>query len=128
MDAYIDPTTRAYVHTATDLARDPAGGLANAVYLRLMTPLGSYWANTNLGSRLHELAGRAKATANKPLLAQQYAKAALQPILDDGRAQSIDIDVATVAMDDASTALALHITVVNAAGNRVAFTHHVPVA
>nr|MDN1656773.1 hypothetical protein [Escherichia coli] len=27
----------------------------NAVYLRLATPLGSYWADALLGSRLHEL-------------------------------------------------------------------------
>ena len=35
--------------------RDPADGLANAVWLRLATPLGSYWADATLGSRLHEL-------------------------------------------------------------------------
>jgi phage gp46-like protein len=128
MDAYIDPTTRAYVRTATDLARDPAQGLANAVYLRLMTPLGSYWAAPTIGSRLHELVRRGKALANLPLLAQQYAAAALQPILDDGRAQSIDIETSTIDMADASTALALHITVVDAAGKQVVFLHHVPVA
>lgn len=29
--------------------------LGNAVYIRLATPLGSWWADTSIGSRLHEL-------------------------------------------------------------------------
>jgi phage gp46-like protein len=128
MDAYIDPLTRGYVYRNGDLVRDPAAGLANAVYMRLMTPQGSYWANPQLGSRLNELAGRAKALSNVALLAKQYAQAALRPIVDDGRALSVDVDVAMKAMDDASKALALSITVVDAAGARIVFEHHVPVA
>jgi phage gp46-like protein len=128
MDAYINPITRAYVRTGTDLERDPANGLANAVYLRLMTPLGSYWANTALGSRLHELTSRAKAVSNVALLARQYAAAALQPIVDDGRAQTIDVQAQTQDMDDASKALVLIIQVVDAAGRQVVFKHHVRVA
>ena len=48
MDAYISPLTGDYAGTRTDT-------LANTVYLRLMTPLGSWWADPGLGSRLHEL-------------------------------------------------------------------------
>ena len=48
MDPLLDPITGDY-----------AGGttrhLANAVYLRLMTPLGGWWADPELGSRLHLL-------------------------------------------------------------------------
>jgi phage gp46-like protein len=128
MDAYIDPLTRAYVRSNTDLVRDPADGLANAVYLRLMTPLGSYWAAPGMGSRLHELLGRAKALANTALIAEQYASEALQTLLDDGRASSIEVEAVAKDMDDASKALALHITVVDAAGQQVVFVHHVPVA
>lgn len=127
MDTYIDPTTAAYVRTATDLKRDPANGLANAIYLRLITPLGSYWAVPSLGSRLHELV-RSKATGAIELLARQYASAALQPLLDDGRASAIDIETGLRTMADASKALAMHITVTDARGQRVVFEHHVPLA
>lgn len=127
MDTYIDPATAAYVRTATDLQRDPANGLANAIYLRLMTPLGSYWAVPTLGSRLHELV-RSKATGAVELLARQYAASALQPLLDDGRASAIDIETGLRSMADASKALAMHITVTDARGQRVVFEHHVPLA
>lgn len=127
MDAYIDPTTAAYVRSDGDLQRDPAGGLANAIYLRLMTPIGSYWANPSLGSRLHELV-RSKGVASVELRARQYAAAALQPILDDGRAQSVVIDTQMQSRPDGSKALAMVITVVDAAGKEVLFNHHVPVA
>lgn len=127
MDAFIDPITAAYVSTGTDLARDPANGLANAIYLRLMTPVGSYWANPSLGSRLHELV-RAKAIANVDLLARQHAKVALQDILADGRAKSITIDTELQRMDDGTKSLRMLITVVDAANRATTFTHFVPVA
>jgi len=127
MDTYIDPTTAAYKATSDGLARDPAGGLANAIYLRLMTPLGSYWAAPLLGSRLHELQ-RAKAVSNVGLLAKQYAQHALAELVTDGRAQSIEVDIAVKVMDDASKSLAMQITVVDATGQRRTFTHVVRVA
>ncbi len=40
MDALINPVTRDYIIVQGAVVRDPADGLANAVYLRLMTPLG----------------------------------------------------------------------------------------
>jgi phage gp46-like protein len=64
--------------------------LGNAVYLRLMTPLGSYWADKTLGSRLHELA-RAKDVERVRVLAKQYSEQALQPLIDDGRADTIEV-------------------------------------
>lgn len=127
MDAYIDPTSRSYVAAQGDLQRDPAGSLANAIYLRLMTPLGSYWANAELGSRLHELV-RSKAVATVEVMAAQYARAALQGLLDDGRAASIDIETKLVPMADASRAVQLRVVVVDAKGHEATFTHHVPVA
>lgn len=127
MDTYIDPTTGAYVSTGTDLQQDPARGLANAVYLRLMTPLGSYWAAPLIGSRLHELV-RSKALANREVMARQYAQTALQDLLDDGRAQAITVATNMQAMDDASKVLQLVIEVVDASGKAYTFKHHVPVA
>lgn len=127
MDTYIDPTTAAYVDAGPDLLRDPARGLANAVYLRLMTPRGSYWAAPSIGSRLHELV-RSKALPNIDVIARQYAQEALQELVTDGRALSIDIDTVVKDMADASKALFLQITVVDAAGSARVFSYHVPVA
>lgn len=83
MDAGIDPTTG-------DLTGQRISTLANAVYLRLITPLGSYWADPLLGSRLHELR-REKDKARVGTLTVQYAQQALQGLIDDGRATSVDV-------------------------------------
>lgn len=128
MDAWLNPTTADYVRaSAGGLAFDPAAGLANAVYIRLMTPLGSWWAAPTVGSRLHELR-RAKAVANVQLLAQEYARTALQPLLSDGRALSIDVDTELQIGADAGRRLALRVNVVDAAGSSHLFEHHVKVA
>ena len=62
-DAELDPTTCDY--TGSQLSH-----LGNAVYVRLMTPLGSWWADPALGSRLHELQ-RSKDLARVRILAEQ---------------------------------------------------------
>lgn len=90
-DAYLDPTTGGYTLANGALIPDPARGLANAVYLRLMTPLGTYWADSTLGSRLHELA-REKDVPRVAVLAKAYSEQALQPLLDDGRATAIAVE------------------------------------
>lgn len=93
MDAWINPVTRAYEPSTTavgELQRDVAPGIGNAVYLRLMTPLGSWWADPTIGSRLHELQ-RQKDLARVAALGVQYAQEALQPLLDDGRCTAIDV-------------------------------------
>ncbi|EBN1525814.1 hypothetical protein C4N37_13305 [Salmonella enterica] len=82
MDRKIDPTTGDYTGTRTV-------SIENAVWIRLATPLGSYPANTAIGSRLHELPR--KDTAEVRALAEQYAWQALKPLIDDGRAQSIQV-------------------------------------
>lgn len=92
MDIFIDPISSGYSLDQGRLVRDPVAGLANAVYLRLMTPLGSYWADPSLGSRLHELQ-RDKDVARVVVLAKQYAELALKPILADGRATAIAVTV-----------------------------------
>jgi phage gp46-like protein len=95
MDTWINPLTADYEPDASrvgQFARDPAGGLANAAYLRLATPLGSWFGDVTLGSRLHELQ-REKDVARVERLARQYARDALQPLLDDGRASGLQVDV-----------------------------------
>jgi len=119
---WIDPVTRDYRLAAGRLESDPANGLANAVYLRLMTPRGSYWAEPLMGSRLHDLA-REKDVARVAILARQYAAQALQPIIDDGRASTINIDTE----QPRNGRLNLLITVTDAGGDRVTFTHPVEV-
>lgn len=105
MDALLDPTTGGYA------AGSRTDTLANAVYLRLTTPLGSWWADPALGSRLHELQ-REKDVSRVAVLARQYAEQALQPLLDDGRARSITVTTSRAQPGR----LALAIEVVDASG------------
>jgi phage gp46-like protein len=121
-DAYLDPTTGGYTLTDGNLTPDPARGLGNAVYLRLMTPLGSYWADATLGSRLHELE-REKDLARVAQLAKKYSEQALQPLLDDGRAKAIA--VSTERLHDGWLRLAVGVT--DAGGREHLFNHHVRV-
>lgn len=120
-DTYIDPATADYVQAAGGLARDPAAGLANAVYLRVMTPLGSWWADPTLGSRLHELM-REKDVARVQRLAVQYVQQCLQPLLDDGRASAVDVQA-----QRASGRLNLLVTITDAIGAERSFDFFVKV-
>lgn len=91
MDTFLNPVTQDYQDNGFQLAHDIADGLANAVYLRLMTPVGQFWANRSLGSQLHELQ-REKDLSRISFLAEQYVQDALQTMLDDERLESISID------------------------------------
>ena len=127
MDTWVDPVTRDYRYEAGAFVRDPARGLANAVYLRLMTPLGSWWADPALGSRLHELV-REKDVSRVALLARQYSEQALQPVLTDGRATKIDITTERVKDNTQGGRLQLLIQVIDAGGRLFTFIHPVKVA
>ena len=115
MDPALDPTTGGYTGARTI-------SLSNAVYLRLQTPLGSYWADKTLGSRLHELA-REKDVARVRGLAVQYAEQALQPLLDDGRASSSTVTATHLRVGW----LLLQIEIVDASGKPQHFKHPVKV-
>lgn len=115
MDAFISPQSADYSGSRTDT-------LANAVYLRLATPLGSYWQDPTLGSRLHELQ-RLKDVARVAVLARQYAEQALAQLLDDGRAKRI-----TVTTERQPGRLALYIEVLDASGRTQTLRHAVKVA
>jgi len=121
MDAWINPTTKDYVLLQGAAQRDPAGGLANSIYLRLTVPYGSYWGDKTFGSRLGELR-RVKDLPRMAVLAQQYADQALAPIRTDGRARSI-----TVATERQPGRLNLLISVLAASGETFAFKHPIPV-
>lgn len=122
MSALIDPVTRDYVLLAGAVKRDPSGGLLTACYLRLTVPLGSYWADKKLGSKLH-LLRREKDVSRVSKLAKQYAEQALQPILDDLRATRI-----TVTTEQPHNGrLYLFFEVVAASGETLTFKHPVKV-
>lgn len=113
MDQNISTNTGDYTQTRVY-------SLQNAVYLRLETPLGSYWVDPLLGSRLRELA-REKDVNRVYLLAKQYAAQALQPLLDDGRAMSITVDT----RKGPTGWLLLLITVTDSSGTPHKFKHPV---
>lgn len=115
MDAGINPITG-------DLTGQRINTLANAVYIRLMTPLGSWWADPTLGSRLHEL-HREKDRPRIGILAKQYAEQALQPLLDDDRAKQISI----TADQPHNSWLILLIEIIDATGNPQVFRQPVRV-
>jgi len=118
----ISPTTGDYIISNGVAQRDSSGGLMNAIVLRILTPLGSYWAEPLLGSRLHELQ-REKDLARVAVLAKQYSEQALQGMLDDGRATAIDIQ--TQRNHDGWLRLAIDVTAAN--GQRFTFEHPVKV-
>lgn len=115
MDREISPLTGDYttsiIHT-----------LQNAVYIRLTTPLGSWWADGRVGSLLHTLT-REKALIPVGLLAQQYAEEALQPLLDDGRASAIIVNHSPPKQGQ----LFLFIQVTDNRGETITFKHPVKI-
>lgn len=115
MDAGINPLTG-------DATGKRINTLANAVYLRLMTPLGSYWADPNLGSLLYTLR-REKDRPRVGRLGIQYAESALQPLLSDRRATSITVS----AEQPHNGWLLLSVEVTQADGQTQTFTHNVRV-
>lgn len=118
----ISPLTGDYTISNGVAQRDISGGLMNAIVLRILTPLGSYWAASWLGSRLHELQ-REKDLARVAVLAKQYCEQALQDLLDDGRASAIDIQ--TQRKHDGWLHLSIGVTA--ASGERLTFNHPVKV-
>ncbi len=117
MDALLNPATGDY------LLNQSAQGIENEVYVRLVTPLGSYWAEPALGSRLHELR-RMKDLPRMAVLAKQYAEQALQPILDTRRARRINV-AASLARRGW---LRLDIAAVDASGRSLNLIHEVRLA
>ncbi|WP_338544094.1 phage GP46 family protein [Erwinia aphidicola] len=116
MEMYIDPVTQDYTGAR-------ARSLENPVYLRLTTSLGYYWADPLLGSLLHTL-NREKDKTRVHLLARQYSEQALQPLVDDGRAQSVEVSTDHLR----AGWLALLIRVTDAGGDVQTFRHPVRIA
>ncbi|MFY3986057.1 phage GP46 family protein [Achromobacter xylosoxidans] len=115
MDPKIDPSTG-------DYSGERVTTLANAIYLRLVTPLGGWWGDPTLGSRLHELE-RERDVSRVRILARQYAEQALAPLLPE-RARSITVS----ANGPRPGWCDLHIVVEDATGQQQHFNHPVKVA
>lgn len=115
MDVQIDPQTG-------DYSGQRITSLANAVYLRLMTPLGSYWADITIGSRLHELR-RMKDLPRILTLARQYSEQALEPLIRDGRARRVAVEATSLQPG----VCLLTVEVDDQSGNRFTFNHHIKV-
>ncbi len=113
MDREINPLTGDY--TSKQIST-----LQNAVYIRLTTPLGAYWADGRVGSLLH-LIQREKDVERVGLLAQQYAEEALKPLLDDGRASEVTVSY----KQPQNGILLLLISVKDNRGNAFEFKHPV---
>lgn len=116
MEPKLNPATGDYALSQLALA------LENAVYLRLMVPLGSWWRDPLLGSRLHELA-REKDVPRVRRLAVQYATDALKPLLDSGEASAMN--VTAEALHDGWLVLAIR--VIDAGGHESLYEHPVAV-
>lgn len=115
MEREISPSTGDYTLSEIDT-------LQNAVYIRLTTPLGSWWASVRVGSLLHTLQ-REKDVARVGRLAQQYAEEALQPLIKDGRAKSIQVSYE----QPHNGYLMLHISIIDNRGRNNTFKHPVKV-
>lgn len=110
------PTMQSAINPVTgDYTGEAIGHLGNAVWLRIKTELGSWWADPTLGSRIH-LLKRNKVLPNVVQRARSYAVEALRPLIDSGRARSVD---AVASMQGAT--LLLVVTVVDASGRREAY-------
>ena len=104
-----------------DYTGNTISNVQNAIVIRLRTPLGTWWADKSIGSQLH-LLQREKDLARVALLAKQYAEEALQPIVDDGRADEITVSTS----QPKNGWLILHIRVQTAQGG-FDYDHRVPI-
>ena len=73
-----------------EMTYDKATTLENNIYLSLTVQRGSFFANTSFGSRLH-LLQRGKNTNRTMRLAIDYAKEALQWMIDTGKARTVEV-------------------------------------
>lgn len=98
---------------------EKADTIMNNVYLSLMVRRGSFFQNTDFGSRLH-LLKRAKNTEKTAALAVEYCKEALQWLLNIGRATKINVYSERDRLQDLNR-LKLLIEVTQADGRQLSF-------
>ena len=102
------------------------GNLYNNIHLSLVIRRGSFFQNTDFGSRLH-LLQRAKNTAQTEALAIEYCREALQWLIDARRVAKIDIYTERDRTQDINR-LKLLVEATKTDGDVVSFTTFVRVA
>lgn len=108
---------------AGEMTFDKATNLFNNVYLSLMIRQGSWFYNPQFGSRLHLL------TKNVPrvaALAEEYAREALQWLLDTGRVRSIEVSGERDLTQNLNR-FKLAVSVTQKDGRRLTFDHFIEV-
>lgn len=100
-----------------------ADTIFNNVYLSLTVRRGSWFQNPAFGSRLHLLS---KNVPRAAALAEDYAREALQWLLDTGKATRIDVRSERDRMQDLHR-LKLLVEVTQADGQTLPFEHFVEV-
>ena len=98
---------------------EKADSITNNIYLSLMVEKGSFFQNTDFGSRLH-LLKRAKNTEKTAALAEEYCKEALQWLLNIGRATKINVYSERDRLQDLNR-LKLLIEVTQSDGRQISF-------
>jgi phage gp46-like protein len=107
--------------TNADLTWDDADSLANNVWLSLMVKKGSFFARPSFGSLLWSMQP-GKLTPDKPALAEQYAKDALQWLLDLDRVTSV-----VTASQQVARGVNLAVSITQANGPTITYALFVPV-
>ena len=98
---------------------EKADTILNNIYLSLIVRKGSFFQNTDFGSRLH-LLKRAKNTEKTAALAEEYCKEALQWLLNIGRATKINVYSERDRLQDLNR-LKLLIEVTQSDGKQISF-------
>lgn len=119
--ATIDTVTGDYLRTARgDFTVVEGQSVAQQAWLRLATRRGSFLGDLDFGSLLHLLPEQ-KMTAGIEELATAYAQDALQPLVDEGRLQNLELRAVRVDRGR----LELSLRAVAADGTPLAFSEFV---
>lgn len=119
-DFKLDPSTQDYELKAGQFAL--TDDIMNNIYLSLDIRKGTWPFAPEFGSRLH-LLQRDKATARAASKAKEYCEEALKWLLDNGRAESIEVET---ALDAAKGRLNCLITAVQS-GKKITYERFVEV-
>jgi len=111
----INPITGDYVVTNGDPVRDETLQFPAYVRLKLQRNSWMYAPDTNYGSTFNNVRKR---TSNSRTLLRQVAEKALQPLIDDRRAVTIDVE----NTDNARHAEALDVTITEREGSVTSFS------
>lgn len=119
--ADLDTVTGDYVRTARgDLVVTRSSAVLQQVWLRLATERGSLLVDADYGSLLHTLPQH-KLAAGIEEVAKDYARDALQPMVDGGRL--VDLEISAIRVD--RNRLELSIRAQSADGAPLTFTEFV---